>query len=294
MTCTVQRDSSQQNGNNLTKQVNEKCTEGVCTINRVKHSMTVDGLIKGTPISFLVDSGVSCTLLSEEKFKAITQENSHNLKKSSGRILRQANETPISTTGKLEMEIQMGPVVVQQEVLVAKIPEEGILGCDFLANHGCMIDMGKCEFHLNGKKLQRAATNQSKTVAVKHYQKHEESKQKTKTSQPQMELEEQRASPKFEDTEIPNENLAKSDGESPGSGEINNTDLKVVTINEQKSNKDYKDSKTQSKGNTQSSREDRSFCVDREKSLTPDTFIRQYRRFLIGRKFLVRTNHSPS
>ena len=293
MTCTVQRDSSQQNGNNLTKQVNEKCTEGVCTINRVKHSMTVDGLIKGTPISFLVDSGVSCTLLSEEKFKAITQENSHNLKKSSGRILRQANGTPISTTGKLEMEIQMGPVVVQQEVIVSKIPEEGILGCDFLANHGCMIDMGKCEFHLNGKKLQCAATNQSKTVAVKNYQKHEESKQKTKTSQPQMELEEERASPKLENKEVSIENLAKSDRESPGSGEMK-TNLKVVTTNEQKSNKDYKDSKTQSKGNTQSSREDRSFCVDQKKSLTPDTFIRQYRRFLIGRKFLVRTNHSPS
>jgi predicted aspartyl protease len=121
-------DSSQQDGHNLTQQLDQDSTNGICTINRVNHSMTVDGLIGSTPISFLIDTGASCTLLSEEKFRAISEGNNHILQKLSGRTLRQADGTPLSTAGKLNVEIQIGPVVVHQEVIIAKISDEGIIG----------------------------------------------------------------------------------------------------------------------------------------------------------------------
>ena len=137
--------------------------------------MTVDGFIGNTSISFLVDTGASCTLLSEGKYQAISREEKLNLKKLSGRMLRQADGTPLSTMGKLDAQIRIGSVVVQHEVIVAKISDEGIIGYDFLAKHGCKIDVGKCEFHLNGKKIHCAANDQLKENTDMDCQNKEES-----------------------------------------------------------------------------------------------------------------------
>ena len=117
--------------------------------------------------------------------------------------------------------------------------------------------------------------------------------------------------------------------DSPGSGEIQ-TECKVALTEEQlsesgdkkskpKRKRNFtsprecggKESKSKSKRKTKSSRKnacttgrqstlkkgyaDRRNCRDvGKKTLNAAAFIRQYRHFLIGRKFLARTNHSPS
>ena len=132
MTCTVQKDTSQQNSNPLTQQINESSTNRICTIN-----------IGSTHVSFLIDTGANHTLLSGEKIPTISKGNNHNLKQLSGRILRQADRTPNKNSQEIGCRDSDRPVVVQHEVIVAKISDEGIIFYDFLANKGCKIDVGK-------------------------------------------------------------------------------------------------------------------------------------------------------
>jgi len=127
--------------------------EGICSINRVKHKMTVEGYVGGTPIQFLVDTGASCTLISETAYRKICSGEEGNLRKLSDRKLRLADGTPLHTRGILNMEIQLGPVAVNHEVIVANVSDEGIIGYDFLLTHGCKIDVSKHEFSLRGRRI---------------------------------------------------------------------------------------------------------------------------------------------
>jgi len=126
---------------------------GVCNISRIKQNMTVLGKIGGTNVNFLVDTGASCTLISETVYNRLRKAEKFQLGELTDRKFQLADGTPLSTQGKLNVEIQLGPVVVKHEIIVASISDEGIIGYDFLKIHGCKIDIGKDELQLLGRKV---------------------------------------------------------------------------------------------------------------------------------------------
>ena len=119
----------------------------------VNRSMTVKGHITDVPIQFLVDTGASCTIISENSYMLIRDLVGSRLRKLTGKMLQLADGQPLDTLGTLMVDIRLGPVVVKHNVLVAKISDEGIIGYDFLYTHGCTIDVGQHEFWLQGMKI---------------------------------------------------------------------------------------------------------------------------------------------
>lgn len=115
--------------------------------------MSLEGRIAGTQVNFLVDTGASCTLISEKIFKKLSKSAKFQLGVLADRKFQQADGTPLRVLGKLNVKIQLGTVVVQHEVIVASISDEGIIGYDFLKKHSCHIDIENDEFHLKGRKV---------------------------------------------------------------------------------------------------------------------------------------------
>jgi predicted aspartyl protease len=115
--------------------------------------MTVKGRIGETNVNFLVDTGASCSLISNTVYRKINAAEDQQLGKLTDRKFQLADGRPLAAQGKLKVNIQLGPVVVTHEIIVANISDEGIIGYDFLKAHECRIDIGKSEFQLKGKKI---------------------------------------------------------------------------------------------------------------------------------------------
>lgn len=126
---------------------------GICCIKRVNQIMSVEGHVKDIPINFVVDSRVTCTLISEDKIKQIIGSDVNHTEKLSGRTIRLADGRPLQAEGRLMLEIRLGPVMVEHEAIVARISDEGVIGYDFLLAHGCAMDIGNLEFCLRGKRI---------------------------------------------------------------------------------------------------------------------------------------------
>jgi predicted aspartyl protease len=130
----------------------EEETCEILNLLKKESALAVQGYIGDTSIEFLVDTGASCTLISEEIYDKLLQDGNCKPKKIS-KSLKMADGTPLPVRGKLEADIKMGDVEVTHEVIGAKINDQGILGYDFMKLHNCLVDVGAGEMQVEGQKI---------------------------------------------------------------------------------------------------------------------------------------------
>ena len=86
--------------------------------------------MNGIPVLFTADTGASKTVISQSIFQPIADNNRPKLKK--GHSLKTANGDPIKSLGQGMFTLQLGPIVLKQNIVVADIENEVLLGIDIL------------------------------------------------------------------------------------------------------------------------------------------------------------------
>ena len=95
------------------------------------------GQIEGHPVRFLVDTGATITLVSTRVYSKLLGSPLQPV----DFTVYQADGEPMSTKGHLTCKISLGPLQVLQDVVVADLQEDAILGMDFLLSHDCKLDL---------------------------------------------------------------------------------------------------------------------------------------------------------
>ena len=103
----------------------------------------LNGLLFATPVSFLLDTGASVSLIHTDTWER-AKPNNHKLDPWKGQSLISVQGTPLQLHGHTEVPIHLTTGTIQTQVVVAdKLTTEAILGLDFLEANNCIIDMGK-------------------------------------------------------------------------------------------------------------------------------------------------------
>lgn len=114
----------------------------------------IDSLIVGLEVPMLLDTGASRTIISQGVYKRIPEERRPPiLQAAQCPRLELADGTRLAVDGCVDLQIQVDSVVVNHEVVIAAISDEGILGLDFLNRHRCRIDVSKNEMIINGETI---------------------------------------------------------------------------------------------------------------------------------------------
>lgn len=98
----------------------------------------VKARIEGLPITMLVDTGATFTVLQESVFRRLPKALQANLGHDK-KVMLTATGEPTPVLGFLRVKIEMNGYVVKRKVWFADIKNEGILGKDFLREEGCNI-----------------------------------------------------------------------------------------------------------------------------------------------------------
>jgi predicted aspartyl protease len=96
-----------------------------------EEGIDIDTIICSKPISMLIDTGASVTILSQQFLNTIDPSLkpeiiSVNIK------MKSATGEISSFLGQIAVELKLGKTLITHKVLIANIPIEGILGMDFL------------------------------------------------------------------------------------------------------------------------------------------------------------------
>ena len=86
-------------------------------------------------LKLLIDTGATLTILSDSLYKMM--ENSSGQLSQLKRVQRElisATDEPLQVLGKTDMSIQIGDHLYTQELAIAKLSMDGVLGLDFLNN----------------------------------------------------------------------------------------------------------------------------------------------------------------
>ena len=104
----------------------------------------------GVQIKFLIDTGVSVTVLSRAMYEQIPRERRPELTTPSTQTrLEVAHQSYLSVDGIALISLQAGGMSFEWSVYVAPICDEGLLGMDFLDVH--KYPMGDGPLELNGQ-----------------------------------------------------------------------------------------------------------------------------------------------
>lgn len=90
----------------------------------------VEGAVQGTKVCFTADTGAARTVVSTKLFRQIPEGRRPKLEKSSS--LAGANGQPLVELGKAVFTINLGPLTLERELVVAEIEDEALLGLDVL------------------------------------------------------------------------------------------------------------------------------------------------------------------
>lgn len=115
-------------------------------------ALYVSGETKGVPLEWLLDTGSSRSLLSEDVYMRIPQASRPELVACVGG-LKMVDGDQLSALGRAKFVVQVDKTEYVHEFIVACTTDDGILGMDFLREHGGLIDLAHDRFTLNGQRV---------------------------------------------------------------------------------------------------------------------------------------------
>lgn len=92
----------------------------------------VPGKIENVNVMFATDTGASRTLISDEIYEKIPEDTRPGLVPAPP--LKSADNSKIQEYGRALFSVEIGDKKLQQEIVVADISDEGLLGMDILQN----------------------------------------------------------------------------------------------------------------------------------------------------------------
>ena len=112
-------------------------------------SLFVTGSAFGRDLDWLIDTGCSVTLLSTRVYYDIPASKRPKLSPYNS-LLTQAGGTPLSVLGTAPMTVKVGKQKLKHAIIVADCVDCGILGLDFLSEHGGQIDLKSSTVKIRG------------------------------------------------------------------------------------------------------------------------------------------------
>ena len=91
----------------------------------------IDATVSGVPLYFTADTGASQTILSKKIYDKILSEKRPKLKQSVHNITC-AGGWVLKEHGKAVFDLQLGPLLLTKELIIADIGDEGLLGADIM------------------------------------------------------------------------------------------------------------------------------------------------------------------
>ena len=149
----VEQNRPSTSNNMNSRKGNEKIRSGSQSLGdeMYDNSFYVTGKVHGVVINFLVDTGATTTLMSEETFRKIS-ENTPIMLEPTDRTCLGVNGLVVEFKGKLSTSITLGNVGRQQEIMVADIATDAaILGADFIWRNKCEINLGRQTLKIDGE-----------------------------------------------------------------------------------------------------------------------------------------------
>jgi hypothetical protein len=111
-------------------------------------------MIQGVHVELTADTGAVRTILSGKIYRRIPRNRRPPLSKATG--LSSASGDPLEVLGKADFEVQMGDFMFQQEIIVAEIDDESLLGLDVLLDHQdgpAIIDLSRNFILINDSRI---------------------------------------------------------------------------------------------------------------------------------------------
>ncbi|XP_061184899.1 uncharacterized protein LOC133192908 [Saccostrea echinata] len=108
--------------------------------------------VQDTPMSLLVDTGASVTILSEKSFQSMNPSKHTKITPVNTKLVT-ATGTTSSFIGQTRVEIQIDQHKFFHDVLVADINNDVILGIDFLTANKCDVLLSKSCLDVQGDKI---------------------------------------------------------------------------------------------------------------------------------------------
>ena len=108
--------------------------------------------VKGIPVTFLIDTGSNVSILSKRLVDQFPPE-FHKRHSTYKDKIALCNRGGYSILGKTTVTVETGSQKVQQNVLIASIENDGILGMDFLTTHHCDLMLTQLCMKLNDEKI---------------------------------------------------------------------------------------------------------------------------------------------
>ena len=113
----------------------------------------INGKIEEVPVHWLIDTGSVLTIISKRKFEQIPAEERPKLEEYD-RLLVAANDSHLKVHGQASFDILFGDEWYHHQLLVAEIRDEGIIGVDFLMQHGIVLDFAQNTVKCHDKQLE--------------------------------------------------------------------------------------------------------------------------------------------
>ena len=108
--------------------------------------------VNNIPVTFLIDTGSNVSILSKDLVDQFPPDFHEEIQPTKTKLLSVTGEiSPF--LGKTTVTVEIGSQNVQQNVLIASIENEGILGMDFLTTHHCDLMLSQQCMKLNGEKV---------------------------------------------------------------------------------------------------------------------------------------------
>ena len=120
----------------------------------------VSMLVNGIPTRFLVDTGATVSLLSRTAYDRMDKANETSTGVD-GEVVS-TNDTPVKVFGQTSVQLKIGDEAWTQDLIIADIHEDGILGMDFLLKHKCIINLQTRAISIPGMepiKMEKTAGN---------------------------------------------------------------------------------------------------------------------------------------
>ena len=107
------------------------------SVNGAGDSLTVSGTINGTSCEITVDTGSNISIVRPDILKDVDR----SVLQPVHRYIRTVMGEQAPIHGKAQFQLGIGPLVVPQELWVADIQDQCILGLEFLYPNGCQVNL---------------------------------------------------------------------------------------------------------------------------------------------------------